>query len=82
MDLRVKLEKQKDELLAEKHEYQQLVGSLMYTMIGYTLILRSLYNKLSQFNTDSSVKHFQAGKLVLQYLHGNTKLGITYGNWT
>jgi hypothetical protein len=80
MDPKIKLETRKpEEASADKHRYQELIGSLIYAMIGTRPDIAFSVQKLSQFSSDPSVTHMQAAKRILRYLQGTKMLGITYG---
>ena len=74
-----KLETRKgSEPSVNKHEYQHLVGSLMYAMLGTRPDIAFAVQQLSQFNADPSITHMIAAKRVIRYLQGTKSLGITY----
>ena len=50
--------------------YQQLIGSLIYAVMGTQPDLSYVITKLSQYLTNSSVVHLGAAKRVLQFLKG------------
>jgi len=78
MDPKIKLAQRTDEAPTDKHLYQQIIGSLMYAMIGTRPDIAFPIQQLSQFSSDPSVTHMQAAKRVLRYLQGTKRLGITY----
>ena len=60
MDPKIVLETRKTEALADKHQYQELIGSLIYAMTGTRPDIAFPVQKLSQFLSDPSVIHMQA----------------------
>src|SRR5258705_4127210 len=60
--------------------YQQMVGSLMYTVIGTRPDITFTVTRLSQFLTKPTKNHFGAIKHVFRYLKGtrNIKLSFPY----
>jgi hypothetical protein len=62
------------------HDYQSLVGSLMYAMLGSRPDISYYVSKLSQFNTAPSSDHLKAAKHVLRYLLATKDLKLHYGS--
>ena len=68
---------------ASKHEikeYQERVGSLLYTAIMIRPDVAYAASKLSQFLTNPSKKHFDAVHRAIVYLYRTRYLAIQYGN--
>jgi hypothetical protein len=79
LDFNVKLEKTPE---GERHhlpEYQNLIGSLMYTAINTRPDIAFAVQHLSQFLSNPLPVHWTAAKRVLRYLNGTRDLGIVYG---
>jgi hypothetical protein len=60
-------------------EYRAAIGSLMYTAIGTKPEIAYAVQKLSQYTSNPSPKHWTAVKRVFHYLKGTQGLGIIYG---
>jgi len=58
--------------------YQQIIGSLMYTVTGTRPDLTYTVNRLSQFLSKPTKRHMGAAKHVLRYLKGTRSLKLTY----
>ncbi|KAF7785108.1 hypothetical protein Agabi119p4_1273 [Agaricus bisporus var. burnettii] len=61
-----------------RQKYQQLVGSLMYLMIGSRPDIAYAVVKLSQQMVKPSKEHYSAGIHLLRYLHGSKKLVLEF----
>ena len=61
------------------HEYQSMVGSIMYPMIQTRPDICYAVTILSRYNHNPNAKHIAAVKRVLRYLKGTLDYGITYG---
>ena len=59
--------------------YQQLVGSLMYAMLGTRPDICYAVNKLSQFGSNPTHEHLLAAQHVLQYLSNTQHYRLIYG---
>lgn len=70
-------EKGSDSLLTSR--YQQLVGSLMYAMLGTRPDICFAVNRLSQFGSNPTHDHLLAAQHVLQYLSNTRHHKLTYG---
>ena len=79
LDHNVKLVKDSgnDETLYCK-EYQQLIGSLMYLMLGTRPDLAFAITFLSQFSSLPNKSHMQAAKRILRYLKGTSQFSPTF----
>ncbi len=64
---------------ADKQEYQQRVGALMWAAIHTRPDIAWALGALSRFLSDSAEHHAQALKTLLRYLRSNTDMGIMYG---
>jgi len=58
--------------------YQQIIGSLMYSVTGTRPDLSYTITLLSQFNSSPSTKHLTAAKRVLRYLQGTKHRHLFY----
>eukprot|EP00171_Calliarthron_tuberculosum_P001087 IDg1087t1 len=61
------------------YPYRQVIGSLMYLMIGTRPDIAFAVGKLSQHCENPNLRHWIATKRVLRYIKGTRNLGITYG---
>ena len=64
--------------LASQKEYQTLIGSLMYLMMGSRPDLAYTVSTLSKFSSNPSPDHFSAAKRVLRYLQSTSTLTLAY----
>jgi hypothetical protein len=64
--------------LADVSLYQQIIGSLMYLVIGTRPDLAFTVSALSQFASKPTKTHMGALKQVLRYLKGTRSLKLTY----
>ena len=60
--------------------YQQIVGSLMYAMLGSRPDICFTVNHLSQFGSNPTTTHLLAAQHVLRYLSTTEDYKLTYGN--
>ncbi|RWS21908.1 integrase core domain protein-like protein [Leptotrombidium deliense] len=58
--------------------YRELIGSLMYAMLGSRIDICYTVGKLAQFLDCFDETHWTAAKRVLRYLKGTSKHGITF----
>src|SRR5258706_5952449 len=58
--------------------YQQMVGSLMYTVIGTRPDITFMVTRLSQFLTKPTKNHFGAIKHVFRYLKGTRDIKLSF----
>jgi len=56
--------------IADATLYQQIIGSLMYLMIGTRPDLASTVSLLSQYSSQPTTIHMRAAKCVLRYIKG------------
>ena len=62
------------------HEkYQQIVGSLMYAMLGSHPNICFTVNQLTQYRTNPTQTHMNTASHVLQYLKGTHHYQLSYG---
>ena len=59
--------------------YQQLIGSLMYAMLGTHPDICFAVNRLSQYGANPTHEHLLAAQHVLQYLSGTRCRKLVYG---
>ena len=76
----LKLSKSDGELLQgqDKHNYSELVGSLLYLSVCTRPDIAQAVGALSRFMACPTTVHWQAAKGVLRYLAGTTDMGITF----
>ena len=67
-----------DEERADQHQYQKLVGELMFLVNATRSDLSFVISKLSQFCTDPTVRHWNGLIRVLRYLRFTISLGICF----
>jgi hypothetical protein len=60
------------------HEYQQIVGSLIYAQLSTRPDITHAVNMLSRYMTNPSSTHMIAAKKVLRYLKGAINFGLVY----
>ena len=63
----------------QRKEYQSIIGSLMFAMVGTRPDIAYAVSVLSRFSLNPSQAHIQAARRVLRYLNGTINLGINYG---
>jgi hypothetical protein len=64
----------------QRKEYQSIVGSLMFAMVGTRPDIAYAISVLSRFAANPSKDHISAARRVLRYLNGSLDRGINYGN--
>lgn len=64
--------------LTSQKEYQKLIGSLMYLMMGSRPDLAYTVSTLSKFSSNPTPDHFSTGKRVLRYLQSTSTLSLAY----
>jgi len=72
------LKAQDSDDLADVSRYQQIIGSLMYLVIGSRPDLAFTISALSQFASQPTKYHMGILKQVLRYLKGTWDLKLTY----
>ena len=60
--------------------FQQIIGSLMYLMIGTRPDIAAAVSIISQFASNPTTLHHQAAKRILRYLKGTINLKLNYGD--
>ena len=65
-------------LLSDARKYREIVGSLIYIMIGTRPDLSYVVTKLSQHMSKPSEAHFNAAKRVLKYLKGTLDYSLKF----
>jgi hypothetical protein len=79
MEVKTKLLKWEKEVApADRHEYQRLVGSLMYLMLGTRPDIAFAVGALSRHMANPGPQHWTAAKRVLRYLVGTVNLGLKF----
>ena len=64
--------------LTTQQEYQKLIGSLMYLMMGTRPDLAYTVSTLSKFNCNPTSDHLLAAKRVLRYIQSTAKLHLAF----
>ena len=64
--------------LTSQKEYQTLIGSLMYLMMGTRPDLAYTVSTLSKFSSNPTAEHFCAAKRVLRYLQSTSALSLAF----
>ena len=64
--------------LSEKERYQDMTGSLMFSMVETRLDIAFVTSIASCFAKNPGHQHTEAMKTILQYLKGSRECGITY----
>ena len=64
--------------LTDAKKYREMVGSLIYIMIGTRPDLSYVVTKLSQYMSQPNVAHFNAAKRVLKYLKGTADYSLKF----
>ena len=65
---------------AEVTNYQSIIGSLLYLMIGTRPDIAYAVTHLSQFCTNPSPEHYKAALHICQYLVGTQDYSLVYSN--
>jgi len=78
MDTKLVLTKPENNEIVGTVEYQSLVGSIMYAMLGTRPDLAYTVSTLSKFNSCPAVMHHAAAKRALRYLQGTKDYGLLY----
>ena len=60
-------------------QYQQVVGSLMYAMLGSRPDIRFTVNRLAQYGSNPSHTHLNSALHILRYLRATKDHRLTYG---
>jgi hypothetical protein len=67
-----------EQLPVDPNYYQQIVGSLMYLMLGTRPDIAAAVGIVSQFTSDPTREHLKATKHILRYLKGSMDLSLCY----
>ena len=81
LDTSVVLIKSQDDEEIDEYQtmvYQQIIGSVMYLMLGTRPDLAYSITMLSQFNAKPNSSHLQAAKRLLRYIQRTKCLGLYY----
>jgi len=62
----------------EIKEYQKLIGSLMYAMLGSRPDIAFAVSMVSRFAANPTAEHIIAAKRILRYLRGTLTYQLTY----
>ena len=66
------------EIRAQDFPYRELIGSIMFLMVGTRPDISYIVSALSQYLDKPQEAHWKAGKRVLRYLNGTRRLGIMF----
>jgi len=58
--------------------FQQIIGSLLYIMLGTRPDIAFAVTKLSQYTANPSREHLDKAKYILRYLSGTAKYALVY----
>ena len=78
MDTKLVLTKPDEDEISGVIEYQSLVGSLMYAMLGTRPDLAYAVSTLSKFNSEPAEEHHAAAKRILRYRKETKDYGLLY----
>ena len=78
MDTKLVLTKPDKDVISGVLEYQSLVSSLKYAMLGTLPDLVYAVSTLSKFNSEPVEEHHAAAKRTLRYLKGTKDYGLFY----
>jgi hypothetical protein len=78
----LKLSRYDGELLPPDHQYQALVGSLIYLAVNTRPDISHAVGILSKFMAYPTTAHWEAAKHVLRYLKGTSTLGLRFRGHT
>jgi hypothetical protein len=78
LDVNVHLQSKEDETSVDIQEYQSIVGSLMYLMVGTRPDISFAVSKLSQFLSRPTASHRTAALRVLRYVKGTREMELCY----
>jgi hypothetical protein len=65
-------------ILSQDKPYRQLIGSLMYLMVGSRPDIAYAVQDVSQFLNCYDKSHWEAGKRILRYIQGTSSVGLEY----
>lgn len=72
------LERSAEEAKDKNWPYRELIGALMYLVVGTRPDLANTVSKLAQFSNEPNQQHWAAAQWVLRYLAGTKDLGLVY----
>ena len=78
MDTKLVLTKPDKDEISGVLEYQSLVGSRMYAMLGTRPDLAYSVSTMSKFNSEPAEEHHAAAKRTLRYLKETKDYGLLY----
>lgn len=78
MEINLKLQKNVNSKVAQKHPYQQLIGSLMYLSVLTRPNISYSVSFLSQYNNCFDETHWKHLKRLLKYLKKTISYGLVY----
>src|SRR6202047_4176809 len=61
-----------------RSEYQQVIGSLLYIMLGTRPDIAYAVTKLAQFAVNPSQEHLTKAHYIIRYLAGTVKYALVY----
>jgi hypothetical protein len=59
-------------------QYQSIIGSLLYLMIGTHPDIAFVVTKLAQFSANPSQEHFEQAKYICRYLIGTKNYSLVF----
>ena len=71
--------KETDTPLPDKTVYQSAIGSLIYLMLGSRLDLAFSINRLAQYSSQPTVRHWNGVKRILRYVKGTINAKLMLG---
>lgn len=63
---------------AFRRQYQSIIGSILYAMLGTRPDIAFAVTRLSKYNANPSQKHWELAKYVLRYLQGTKHFRLRY----
>ena len=70
----------KDTSPVDQTLFRQMIGSLMYLMIGTRPDIAAAVSIISQFASNPTTLHHQAVKRIIRYLKGTINLKLNFGD--
>ncbi|EKD13115.1 hypothetical protein MBM_08558 [Drepanopeziza brunnea f. sp. 'multigermtubi' MB_m1] len=61
-----------------RHEYQRLIGSLMYAMLGSRPDIAFSVSMVNRFASNPTIEHMKAAKRIVRYLKETTRYELVY----
>jgi hypothetical protein len=62
----------------QRHEYQSIIGSILYIMLGTRPDVSFAVIRMAQFSANPSKKHLEVAKYILQYLKSTRDLCLVF----